>query len=286
MSAFSRFFNISLALRSILDLFVIRNISHILQFLLRFIRLASSPVSPASLGFETHISQIENLLATQDETSDAVTSALQELRSRYPLPPVQIIPKTVWPRESDCVVSVRTHLKSTIADAVNNLTSTGRNLSLVDEKYLRLLLTHPCGWSATYPEHFQDSWVEFFHVRYPQLEGLVPILDSMTYREELKDFPEDHYFRRPRFILLATSDRYFIWDASDWGQDGLFYAGDTLEEVFTGLRDWRWAESSENSWEMLEDGGEYLEPDFYFITYEHRKKGSFGILDSMEEIPG
>ena len=37
---------------------------------------------------------------------------------------------------------------------------------------------------------------------------------------------------------------------------------------------------------MLEDGGEYLEPDFYFITYEHRKNGKFGILDSMEEFPG
>ena len=86
----------------------------------------------------------------------------------------------------------------------------------------------------------------------------------MTYQEELMDFPDDYNFMEPRFFLLATSDRYFIWDASDWGQDGLFVAGDTLEDVYNGLKDWRWAESSEDMWDMVEDGGEYLDPVFYF----------------------
>ena len=261
---------------------MVRNLPQRLQCLLRFLRTAPSPPSP---GFDNCISHIKHLLRTQDETSDAVTSALKELRSWSPLPPVQVIPKGVWPKEPNCHVSVQTHLKSTFADAVNLLKATGRDLSAVDEKYLRLLLTHNCGWSATYPDHMDDSWVKFFHIRYPQLEGLMPILDSMTYQEELIDFPDDYNFREPRFFLFATSDRYFIWDASDWGQDGLFLAGDTLEDVYTGLKDWRWAESSKDMWDMVEDGGEYLDPGYYFVTYKRKRNGKFGIHGSTEEYP-
>ena len=63
------------------------------------------------------------------------------------------------------------------------------------------------------------------------------VLDPMTYQEELIHFPDDHDFTEPQFFLLATSYHYFIWDASDWGQDGLFLAGDTLEDVYVGLKD-------------------------------------------------
>jgi hypothetical protein len=236
MSHFFGFSNILSSLQSSFERFMIRNLPQRLQFLLPFLRSAPSSPSP---GFDDRISHIRRLFRTQDETSDAVTSALKELRSLSPLPPIQIIPKAVWPNEPKCHVSVQTHLKSTVEDAVNLLKSTGRDLSVVDEKYLRLLLTHDCGWSATYSDHINDSWVKFFHIRYPQLEGLMPILDSMTYREELIDFPDGHDFREPSFFLLATCDRYFIWDASDWGQDGLFFAGDTLEDVYAGLKDWR-----------------------------------------------
>jgi hypothetical protein len=205
------------------------------------------PASPTIPGFHNRISHLRHLVETDDYA--AASLALNELRSRFPRPPVQLIPNGIWTKEPNCHVSVQTHLKSTFADAVNLLTATGRQLSVADEKYLRLLLTHVCGWSATYPSHVNDSWVNFFHVRYPQLQGLVPILDSMTYPEELADFPDDYGFPHPRFCLLATSECFFIWDASDWGQDGLFVAGDTLEEVYTGLRDWKWAESYEDVWD-------------------------------------
>jgi hypothetical protein len=253
------------------------------QFLLHFLRIAPSPPSPR---FYDRISHIKHLLCTQDETSDVVTSALKELISWYPLPPIQVIPKGVWSKEPNCLISIKTHLQSTFSDAVNLLEATGRDLSAADEKYLGLLLTHSCGWSATYPNHMDDSWVRFFRIRYPQLKGLTPILDSMTYQEELMDFPDDYNFKEPRFFLLATSDRYFIWDASDWGQDGLFDAGDTLEDVYNGLKNWRWAESSEDMWDMLEDGGEYLDPGNYFVTYERKGSGNFGIHGSTEEYPG
>jgi hypothetical protein len=262
---------------------MVRNLPQRLQFFLHFLRTTPSQ---SSRGFGNCISHIKDLLCTQDETSDAVTSALKELRSWSPLPPIQIIPKGVWPKEPNCHVSVQTHLKSTFADAVNLLKATGRDLSVVDEKYLHLLLTHICGWSATYPDHMDDSWVKFFHIRYPQLEGLMPILDSMTYREELIDFPDDHVFREPWFFLLATSDRYFIWDAIDWGQSELFFAGNTLEDVYTGLKDWRWAESSEDMWDKVKDVGEYLDPDDYFLTYKRKQNGNFGVRGSTEEYPG
>jgi len=261
---------------------MIRNLPPKLQFL----RLRRRAPSSLSQGFYNRISHIKTLLSTHDETSDAVTSALEELRFWYHLPPIQVIPKGVWPNEPNCYVSIQTHLKSTFADAINLLKATGRDLSVSDKKYLHLLLTHVCGWSATYPDHMNDSWIKFFHIRYPQLEGLMPSLDSMTYQEELIDFPEDHNFREPRFFLLATFDQYFIWDASDWGQDGLFLAGDTLEDVYDGLKNWRWAESSEDMWPMVEDGGEYLDPGSYFITYKRKRNGNFGIVGSTEEYPG
>src|SRR5208282_5530621 len=113
---------------------MIRNLLQRLQFLLR-----SAP-SPPSLGFDSSVSHIELLLNTEDETSDAVTSALKELKSLSSLPPVQVIPKGVWPKEPTCHLTVQTHLKSTFADAVNLLKATGRDLSEADKNYLRLLL--------------------------------------------------------------------------------------------------------------------------------------------------
>ena len=244
--------------------------------------------TPASSSprFAALISQLKKLFRTHDENSHAVTSALDELKSRYPLPPVQLIPKGVWPHEPNCLVSIQTHIKSTFADAVNLLKSTGRDVSLEDEKYLHYLLTHICGWSATYPQHCEDPWVDFFHVQYPQLQGLVPILDSITYPEELEEFPEDNYFREPRFILLATSDQYYIYDAHEMSQQQLFFAGDTLRDVYIGLKEWRWAESSEDMWEIVKDEGEYRDPCDYFLTYERKENGNFAIIGSTEEILG
>jgi hypothetical protein len=182
-------------------------------------------------------------LFQSDDDTGAAISEFNNLRSVFPLPPVQIIPRGIWPYEPNSFTSIQTHLKSTFVDAVNLLTATGRTVSEEDEKYLRLLLTHHCGWSATYSEHRADPWVKFFHTRYPQLKGLVPILDSMTYVEELANFPDEYDFRPPWFFLLATHDAYFIYDATD-GEDGLRVAGETLEDVYNGMKYWRWADSS------------------------------------------
>ena len=226
------------------------------------------------------------MLEAHDETSDTIKSAVKELNSVSPLPQVQVIPKGAWPNQPTARIYVPTHLKSTFEDAVNLLKATGRNLSTADEKYLRLLLTHYCGWSATYPEHMDDPWVKFFQTRYPQLKGLVPILDSMTYVEELVDFPEEYTFKMPRFFLLATSDSFFVYDAME-GEDALRTAGDNLEDVYNGLKDCRWADSSEDPWGFVEEE-EWLSPTDYFPHYCRKENGNFGVWgwETDKEYPG
>lgn len=83
-----------------------------LQFFLHFLIIAPSPSSP---GFRNCISHINQLLHTQDETSNAV----------------------------------------------NLLKATDWDFTAADEKYLGLLLTHHCDWSATYSNHMDDSWIRF-----------------------------------------------------------------------------------------------------------------------------
>ena len=258
--------------------FLTRNFPQRLHFLLGSLR------SPPSQPFHERIFYIEGLFGPDEDASDTATSALNDLRSVFPLPPVQIVPREVWPYDNSSI-SIQTHLKSNFADAVNLIRATGRTVSEADEKYLHLLLTHRCGWSATYSEHIDDPWVKFFHTRYPQLKGLVPILDSMTYLEELAHFPDEYDFRSPEFFLLATNDSFFVYDATD-GQQELRIAGETLEDVYNGMKDWRWAESSEDPWDFVEEE-EYLSPTEPFPCYYRKENGNFGICwGSNEEFPG
>ena len=257
-------------LQTSIERFLFRNLRQGFHFLAQ---LPAKLLPQASASFDEKLSCFQTLLKTQEETSDAVNLALKEL-NLFP-PRIQIIPKGVWPKESTNRICIQTHLKSTFADAVTLLQGTGRDLSSSDERYLRLLLTHSCGWSATYPEHMTDDWVKYFSIRYPQLKGMVSILDSMTYREELSQFPIGFLFKSPRFFLLATFDCYYIYDATD-GEDELRIAGKTLEEVYTGLRDWRWAEVSEDPWDFV-DEEEYVHPNSYFPIYYTKDNGNFGM---------
>jgi len=117
-----------------------------------------------------------------------------------------------------------------------------------------------------------DPWVKFFRLRYPQMKELVPILDSMTYLEELVGFPDNCTFPPPRFILLATATSDFVYDTTD-GEDGLRISGDTLEEVYNGLKDWRWADSSEDPWDFVTKE-KYVGHDFRQYYYIVKKTGT------------
>jgi hypothetical protein len=121
----------------------------------------------------------------------------------------------------------------------------------------------------------KDSWVEFFGLRHPNL-NLVPILDSMTYAEELTLLPEGMRPITPQFFLLVNEDSYFVYDVTE-GQKTLFHAGRTLEEVYTGMRDWRWAEVWDNvddMWEVVRDG-KYVSSSRYFPVYFREEDGTF-----------
>lgn len=160
--------------------------------------------------FDEHIDHIYKLLKSHDFFSNEITSALNDLRTSHPLPPVEVVSPDIWPRD--------------VVDAVTLLKTTGRTVSAEDEKYLHLLLTHPSGWSATYPDHMDDSWVNFFHIRYPHLNGLVPILDSITYLNELEHLPSGLDPAEPSFFLLATPESFFIYNVTD-GEEAFLHAG-------------------------------------------------------------
>ena len=283
MSHFSPLGKIFSLLRTPCEGLQIRRLNKRLHSALRFMRNLFPKHSPS---FDERISRILSLFEIHDETSDTIKSAVKELNSVSSLPQIQVIPKDTWPDHPKARIYIPTHLKSTFEDAVNLLKATDRNLSTEDEKYLRLLLTHYCGWSATYPGHMDDPWVKFFQTRYPQLKGLVPILDSMTYVEELVDFPEEYDFDMPQFFLLATSDSFFVYDAME-GEDALRTAGDSLEDVYNGLKDCRWADSSEEPWGFVEEE-ELLSPTNYFPHYYRKDNGNFGILgwETDKEYPG
>jgi hypothetical protein len=195
-------------------------------------------------GFKTHVMNTQLLLRDYDPDSPEVTEALNNLRAFSPVPFAEVVPREVWGK---ALVTVRAHLKSDFKNAVANITATGRTLSPDDEHYLRLILTHSCGWSPTYTEHMNDDWVKFFQMEYPHLEGLVPILDSLTYAEELIHLPYGLKPTRPTFFLLATPEYYYVYDFSD-GSEFMCRAGFTLEDVYTGMNDYLYAGFQDNAW--------------------------------------
>ena len=79
-----------------------------------------------------------------------------------------------------------------------------------------------------------DAWANFFQFSYPHLEGHLPILDALSYAEELGKLPDR--LKTPRSkkkFLLATAESYYVYDFTD----GLFRAGNTLEEVYIGMKE-------------------------------------------------
>jgi len=239
------------------------------------------------LSFHETRQYVFALLQMHNETSDEVTLAMKQWNSVSALP-LSVIPKSVWPKDYPRI-RIQSHIKSTLGDAVNLLKATGRVVSTEDEKYLSLLLTHPCGWSATYQKQMDEPWVHFFHEQYPQLINLTLILDSMTYPEELIDFPDGYdMVEQADFFLLATSDSFFVYDTTD-GNEGLRPAGATLKDVYNGMKDWRWADSSENPWGFVDDVG-CLDPELYFPHYHRLKNGNFEMAlygrGYIKEYPG
>lgn len=223
-------------------------------------------------GFDYYHSLLQDTISEHGFPSPEATSSLNELRSFYPSPHVEITAEGVWNHIS---VSVQTHMKSTFDDAVANIESTGRSLSPEDGKYLQLLLTHSSGWSATYPEQMNAHWATFFKDCYPHISDLVLILDNMTYPEELRDLPGGRTPEQAEFFLLATPESYYVYDCAETlagTGSGLNRAGQTLKEVYLGMKEWRHMDVKD-PWEREED--EWADCRRYFPHYRRNKDGIY-----------
>ena len=272
--------NLLLSLRDSFVEILHRNLPANSRFLGRAISFLKTGVEIYHLhnhhGFDWHKRRALNFLQTHEISSTEVTTALKELRDFSPIPLVETVPSEVWDYERPTLV-IHTHLKSTFANAVSNIRATGRTtFSLDDEKYLRFLLTHSCGWSATYPERMNDDWVKFFQNSYPHLKGLIPILDSLTYAEELGKLPDGLEPPRPDFFLLATAESYYVYDFTDGGC-GLFRAGNTLEEVYIGMKEYKYLGWDDEPWEIEQSVGGLCDED-YLPNYYRKENGDFGRL--------
>jgi len=125
-----------------------------------------------------------------------------------------------------------THPSNLFISAVSNIERTGRSLGEEDRKYLRWLLTWYYGWSATPSAHFDDGCFKFIRYCYPNLQ-LDPILDDITFPEEVAWMPCKRHITEPFFLLLASPTHYYVYAAFDYS---MYEAGTTLKEVYEGLR--------------------------------------------------
>src|SRR5271170_7287411 len=114
---------------------------------------------PPTPNFETYARQVGALLQTHRESSNEVRMALEELQNRFPQPLTEIVSEKIW-GDSAATLRINNHLKSDFADAVRNIERAGRSVNAHEEQYLRFILTHWSGWSATDPGHMGDSWVQ------------------------------------------------------------------------------------------------------------------------------
>jgi hypothetical protein len=63
-----------------------------------------------------------------------------------------------WICDNVAVFRCNTHIKADYSTAAAKV---GKQLTCSDERMLRLLLMHWCGWSAIDPSDMQGSWVRY-----------------------------------------------------------------------------------------------------------------------------
>lgn len=128
---------------------------------------------------------------------------------------------------------VNSHLSNLFLSAVLNVERAGHTLDHDDREYLRLIISYWCGWSATAEAQKQDSAFQYIRHRYATVGNLEPILDDMTYVEEVPWMPQAVILGIATTLLLATPDRFYVYVVE---VDSLLDAGATLKEVYEGLR--------------------------------------------------
>ena len=182
------------------------------------------------------------VLETEPGSSLHAQELLKDLRLYYPVPLVEIVDRELWGLETDKLVT-RTHAKSNIEDAKRNLGDVRKMiLSEEEEQELLVVMSHWCGWSPTPAEHCYDSWVKFLQINYPQLENLGPVLDSLIWEDEIRQYSIGCPPPQPWLFLLTTRSSFYIYDFQN---AAMMPAGTTIRDVIQTLRDriWEYPES-------------------------------------------
>jgi hypothetical protein len=208
---------------------------------------------------------LERLLRLHEPSSEVIQNALGRLQLSAPFhPPFKIIagqpyilpfPQVRWDL----------HLHSTFEDALDNI---GKPISDHEAMYLRYLIQHPSGWSATPKQHCNAIGFQYLNKVYPQLGGLRPVLDNIVWPEEAQYFPPglgiDGGDER---ILFISEAGYYFYRTEEIT---LFQAGTTLEEVFEGIKYCKYlgpVGPQNDEWESVEPYTEWSEPSEYFPRY-------------------
>ena len=193
------------------------------------------------------------------------------MRRKFPSPPVDIVPGNVWNTKLDTLV-IKTHLQSRFEDAIRNVGLSGHYIDSEEKEWLEVILSHWCGWSSTSPDHMDDAWVRYLQAEYRHLKRLVPILDTLVWPEELQDYPVGRSPPQPTLFLLANRSSYYVFHL---GNAALYNAGQTLAQVYTGLKECRYYGDKEGDWkiEPLSIDGD---PGDCFPVYESRRNASGG----------
>ena len=244
---------------------------------------ASSPLSSFMSGeFRRRVNEIQKRLLETGTASPQIREAVDDLQVAFPMPRTVIVPRGVW--RNHPYLRITNHVSSTFDDAIQNIRSTGRDFAVSDEHWLRLLLSHWCGWSATKMKHANDGWVKFLRRLYGHHSSdglLVSILDSLTWPEDLVHYPPGYYPREPSLFLLATPHSYYVFDLD---QLNLWRAGNSLEEVYMGLRAGKHQDAEElwPSEEWSPEAGDLNEMD-YFPVYEYFSEPQNMVPEMMED---
>jgi hypothetical protein len=150
--------------------------------------------------------------------------------------------------------------------AVGNITRTGRTLDEKEDKHLQYLLCSPFGWSCTSPLHHDDSRIHYIQHQFSHIDNLRPILDDMTWPDEIPLLAGNYGSGSPGLLLLANAETFYLYD---FDRGGLFRAGSTLKAVYYRLRRRKWTgeNPTQEMWFLEPDNGEEYDSYDYFPVW-------------------
>jgi len=232
---------------------------------------------------------LPDLLQHYPSTAEEVEAVIRIIRELYPAIPT---PKIIYPGGGwHLDKPVYVHKSHLIQEAENfetalaNVATKRMTVDSSEERiFLRHLLEHPFGWSATIPSHHNDAWVHYLRHVFT-LPDLTPVLDDMTWEEEVKLLPYGYGIGGPRYLLFIDSAGYYFYA---FEMDELWRARKSLEEVYLGIRERRWWVGSENPWERVQDNGEDYEHYDYFPVWrggvEENGTNNFRLAYSLRDF--